>query len=34
MTLTTIPEKTVDWPAWLDGQMVDRRLGDLIDELS
>ena len=34
LTLTTIPEKTVDWPAWLDGQLVDRRLGDLIDELS
>jgi hypothetical protein len=31
--LTTIPESSADWPAWLDRQLMQFRLVDLIEEL-
>ncbi|MEZ6130831.1 MAG: hypothetical protein R3C59_19345 [Planctomycetaceae bacterium] len=34
ITLTTIPEQTADWPKWLDRQLMEFRLSDLVDELN
>lgn len=33
ITLLTIPESSADWPAWLDRQLMEFRLLDLIEEL-
>jgi len=34
ITLTTIPEQAADWPKWLDQQLMELRLSDLVDELN